>query len=87
MYKHIKEMLQSGLVIHVEFTKKNGDVRNMNCTTNLELIPESHHPAEKKTNTRLAEVSEDVVRAYDIDAEGWRSFRVDSVNVIETKKP
>ena len=25
MYKHIKEMLQSGQVIHVEFTKKNGD--------------------------------------------------------------
>tara|TARA_R110002167_G_scaffold283894_1_gene489075 strand:+ start:475 stop:726 length:252 start_codon:yes stop_codon:yes gene_type:complete len=82
MYKHIKEMLQSGQVIHVEFTKKNGDTRKMNCTTNLDHIPESKHPTED----RASYISEEVVRAYDIDVEGWRSFRVDSVNVLESKE-
>jgi len=82
MYKHIKDMLQSGQVIHVEFTKKNGETREMNCTTNLDLIPESAHPSED----RMTYVKEDVVRAYDIDVKGWRSFRVDSVNVLESKE-
>lgn len=80
MYKHIKEMLQGGQVIYVEFTKKNGDKRVMNCTTNLDLIPESEHPSEDRANY----INEEVVRAYDVDAEGWRSFRVDSVNVLES---
>jgi len=82
MYKHIKEMLQNGQVIHVEFTKKNGEMRKMDCTTNLDLIPESEHPSED----RASYVNEDVVRVYDINAEGWRSFRVDSVNVLEPKE-
>jgi len=82
MYKHIKEMLQNGQVIYVEFTKKNGETRKMNCTTNLDLIPESEHPSED----RASYVNEEVVRVYDINAEGWRSFRVDSVNVLESKE-
>jgi hypothetical protein len=82
MYKHIKEMLQNGQVIHVEFTKKNGETRKMNCTTNLDLIPESEHPSEDRSNY----IDEKVIRAYDLDVEGWRSFRVDSVNVLESKE-
>jgi len=81
MYKQIKEMLQGGQVIYVEFTKKNGDVRKMNCTNNLDLIPESEHPSEDSARV----FTEEVVRVYDVDAEGWRSFRVDSVNVLESK--
>tara|TARA_R100000951_G_C2604979_1_gene169335 strand:- start:667 stop:918 length:252 start_codon:yes stop_codon:yes gene_type:complete len=82
MYKHIKDMLQSGQVIHIEFTKKNGEPRKMNCTTNLDLIPEDAHPS----GDRMSYVNEDVVRAYDIDVKGWRAFRVDSVNVLESKE-
>lgn len=82
MFKHIKEMLESGQVIHVEFTKKNGETRKMNCTTNLDLIPECMHPSED----RMSYIKEDVIRAYDIDVHGWRSFRVDSVNILESKE-
>jgi hypothetical protein len=54
----------------------------MNCTTNLDYIPESEHPTEDRANY----INEEVIRAYDIDVEGWRSFRVDSVNVLESKE-
>ena len=82
MYKHIKEMLQDGQVIRVEFTKRNGELRKMDCTTNLDLIPESEHPSEDRANY----INEEVVRVYDINAEGWRSFRVDSVKVLDSVK-
>ena len=82
MHKHIKEMLQAGQVIYVEFTKKNGETRKMNCTTNLDLIPETEHPSDD----RASYITEEVVRVYDLDVEGWRSFRVDSVNVLDSKE-
>ena len=82
MYKHIKETLQAGQVICVEFVKKNGELRKMKCTTNLDIIPESEHPSEDATRI----FNEEVIRAYDIEMKGWRSFRVDSVNVITVEK-
>lgn len=75
-------MLQGGQIIIVEFTKKNGDLRKMRCTTNLSIIPETEHPSEDSTRI----YTEEVIRAYDIDAEGWRSFRVDSVNTLTSEK-
>jgi len=81
MYNHIKHMLQEGQVINVEFTKKNGETRKMKCTTNPKLIPESLQPTGDNSNYQ----SEAIFRVYDVEAEGWRSFRTDSVKVVTTQ--
>jgi hypothetical protein len=58
----------------VTFTKINGDERIMDCTLKTEFIPEDMRPTDKATT-----YSEDVIRVYDVKANGWRSFRFDSV--------
>ena len=66
--------------VMVEFTKKDGTIRNMLCTRDSELIPAEHTPsAESKVKENL-----DVLRVYDLQNKGWRSFRIDSVNLVES---
>lgn len=69
------EKLQSR-VCRVIFTKTNGEERNMMCTLDANLIPD---PIEIKANKSPKPVNEEVLPVWDVDAEGWRSFRVDSV--------
>lgn len=83
MLREIKHILTSGDILIVEFTKKNGDKRLMKCTTNLDKIPESEWVKEGSSFTYN---TEETVRAYDVEVEGWRSFRVDSVDAISSVK-
>jgi uncharacterized protein YjdB len=60
---------------NVTFTKKDGSVREMLCTRNMNEIPVESQPkggSERKENL-------EVITAYDLDKSGWRSFRVDAV--------
>lgn len=57
----------------VIFTKSDGSVRTMKCTLNESVLPEP----SGKTSTRRS--NPDVISAWDIEKEGWRSFRIDSV--------
>ena len=65
-------------VVEVEFTKVNGDLRKMKCTKNFDSIPSEKHPIGKNVKV-MREYNEDVIRVYDVDADGWRSFRADSI--------
>lgn len=66
-------------VVTVTFKKKNGDIRVMDCTTNLDSVPPSAWPTGKIS---LSEESRDnTIRVYDVKAQGWRSFVVK--NVVE----
>lgn len=65
-------------VVTVTFTKKNGDMRKMDCTLNLQLVPPSKWPKEKDVSEN---VNQPAVRVYDVKAGGWRSFLIS--NVIE----
>jgi hypothetical protein len=79
-YDELKSVLQLN-VANVTFTKKNGDKRVLNCT----LIPD-HLPAievkegEEKTERK---VNTDVLSVWDLENEGWRSFRLDSLEKVE----
>jgi len=74
----VVEMLRQGIV-NIKFTKKNGDVRNMKCTLVSAFIPE-----EKRARGVLGPVDESVVRVYDVDSDGWRSFTLANVLMIES---
>ena len=70
---NIMNMLNTGIV-NVKFTKTDGTEREMKCT----LLNEIVKPHEKKTN-REKKVNENIISVWDIDKEGWRSFRLDSI--------
>lgn len=75
------DALRNGLCT-VTFEKINGEERVMDCTLSMDMIPPDHQP---KTDGNLAEGIErtiDVVKAYDLRAAGWRSFRVDKVKTF-----
>lgn len=81
----IIEELKKNIVV-VNFTKVNGEERNMTCTLLPHLLPPHMTNTEDKANfpEPIAAVKEnpDVVRCYDLSVGGWRSFRVDSINSI-----
>ena len=70
-------------VLEVTFTKLNGDRRVMTCT----LMPEHLPPANKAdplSTKRVREINEAVVSVWDVNAQGWRSFRLDRVESIDS---
>jgi len=71
------EMLQAS-TCQVDFTKVNGDTRNMTCTLREDIIP-TPIKSDPITQKAVRAVSEEVIPVWDIKAEGWRSFRVNSV--------
>jgi len=66
-------------IVELTFIKKDGTERIMNCTLNEEHLPVT----EAKEETKERKVNEDVLAVYDVDAEGWRSFRWDSLTQIK----
>ena len=63
-------------VLVVTFNKLDGDERVMTCTKKFDLIPESNRP---KTDKAPPEGS---VVVWDINANGWRSFKYDRVTKV-----
>ena len=72
----ILDALREGKV-HLQFKKVNGDLRNMVATLNSDYIPESNFSGEGKER----KTNDSVVVLYDLEANGWRSFRVE--NLVE----
>ena len=76
----IKE-LQTGTKV-VTFTKVNGEQRVMTCTLDPSIIPVAtkEDPLSQK---KVRSVSDEVLPVWDVNANGWRSFRIDSVVSFE----
>ena len=81
--KFVRSELQTQLqseVLEVTFTKVNGDKRVMNCTLMEGILP-SNTTEEVKKDTKK-KVNETILSVWDIDAKGWRSFRMDAVTQV-----
>ena len=80
-----KEALQSDLrtnVVEVIFTKLNGETRKMRATLSPQYVPKEDHT--ETVNQLLNEDTEKKSMAvWDIDAKGWRSFRIDRVISVQ----
>lgn len=74
--KWLSDHLHYGEVTII-FKKKDGEKRTMKCTLNSDLVPQT----DKKTE-RVKEINEDVCPVYDIEKQGWRSFRYDSIHEV-----
>jgi len=78
-YNDIINQLRTN-VVEVTFTKVNGEKRVMPCTLSSEFIPDF---TEQKVAVEKHSVNETVVRAYAVDKQAWRSFKVENVNSFE----
>jgi hypothetical protein len=82
-FKKFKKWLRSHLalgLVTVTFTKKDGTERVMECTTSPTIVPAE--PIVEGVEKKEKKVNEDIMPVYDIEAQGWRSFRWDSVKQI-----
>lgn len=76
-----KEWLRSALrteIMTVTFEKLDGTTREMRCTLIESKIPD----ASKPKNSGKAQ-SDDSIAVFDLEKQGWRSFRFDSVRRIQ----
>jgi hypothetical protein len=72
----IKEAMKTGCVL-VTFIKANGDKRVMECTLAEYLLPETLGGMNHLISNKA------VCNVFDLENEGWRSFRYDSVTNVE----
>lgn len=70
--KKFKNALHKG-ILEFEYKKKNGETRIAHGTLNNEFIGEENLP--KGTGY---EISDNVIRYFDTDSNGWRSFLVEN---------
>ena len=73
-----RETLVEGLhkgTCQVVFEKVDGEKRTMNCTLNPN-IANMPQPLQEQSNRSK---NPNVIAVWDLDANDWRSFRVDSV--------
>lgn len=70
----LKETLSNG-IITVAFDKRDGSRREMRCTLKPDLLP----PQLLQENETPRKENLDVLSVWDIEANGWRSFRLDSI--------
>lgn len=73
------EALHEGVVV-VEFTKVNGEYRKMEATLKADMLPEAVKEIEEKAAPRKK--NEDALSVWDINANGWRSFRWDKLQTV-----
>lgn len=69
--------------VKVEFMKKDGSLRVMNCTRNFDIMKEVTGLDESVNIKGTNSENKEVVKVFDLDKQEWRSFRVDSVQLIE----
>jgi len=72
----MKEALVKG-VCTVVFQKLNGEERTMKCTLDPKVLPTPVSSDEEVNRNRAP--NEEVQVVWDVESNGWRSFRVDSV--------
>lgn len=75
------EMLAAN-VYSVTFDKINGDERTMMCTLSPQHLPAATRD-EPLSQTKIRNLEDRTVVVWDINAQGWRSFRYDRVKRVE----
>jgi hypothetical protein len=76
-----KKKLQTGNCV-VQFTKKDGTIRDMVCTTNSDIISEQGGYRQSSGRSKLPSIESQAV--FDLQLNEWRSFRWDSVVFVRS---
>lgn len=76
-YNDLVNRLRNG-VVTVSFTKVDGSERTMTCTLLPDYLPEEY----RSKQPMLTETVGSSISVWDVNANGWRAFRVDSVTAV-----
>lgn len=77
----LKSLLEQ-YVLTVDFTKLDGDKRVMTCTLREDIKPRATKD-DTMSKSAVRAVSDAVVGVWDVNAQGWRSFRYDRINGVD----
>jgi hypothetical protein len=77
----IKEFLHDG-ICEVLFEKKDGTDRLMQCTLNMDYIPEDMKQFQLYKGEKVLE-NLDLLKVFDTEKQGWRSFIIEKVKYIK----
>jgi len=69
-------------ILEVTFTKVNGEERIMNCTLIEGITPPITTVIKEDAPER--KVNLDIMSVWDVDAKGWRSFRVENIKRVRS---
>lgn len=78
--EEVRELLKENIV-EVVFQKRDGSERRMFCTLIDEFLPSKG----EQILTQSTERSDNCITVWDLEQEGWRSFRLDSVKSLEAE--
>lgn len=76
-WEEYKRLLE-GKSAKVAFTKVNGNLRVMRCTLQKDALPKATK-VDPMSQKKIRELNYEVLSVWDLDAEGWRSFRIRNV--------
>lgn len=80
----IDRVFESSNKVKVVFVKKDGSIRTMLCTNKFESIPEESRPVNgSKDRPGDKPTPDHLFPAFDLEANGWRSFTIAKVMSIE----
>lgn len=68
--------------VEVLFKKVDGSQRKMRCSLRLDLLPESY-VKEMREEKQFHMKNPNVIAAWDLDKNAWRSFRIDSIQYVQ----
>ncbi len=78
----IQELKNSTAII--TFVKKDGGERKMVCTLDIEQMPKIEPKPSVESDKKPRASNPEVLPVFDIEAQAWRSFRLDSIKNVET---
>jgi hypothetical protein len=76
--KEIRGLLKDN-VVEIVFTKKDGSERVMICTLMDKFLPSRGELIAQDTE------NDEIITVWDLECNGWRSFRVDKVIHLEAE--
>lgn len=76
--ERLKAKLHESAVVF-KYKKVNGEIREAYGTLNIDIIGEENYPQRSVGHN----VSNEVIRYYDLNSKGWRSFRIENLISIE----
>ncbi len=63
----------------VVFEKKDGSLRTMICTSDIEAVPEAHRPGGEGKDGSEKPTPDHLFKVFDLEKNGWRSFTIAKV--------
>lgn len=70
-------------VMEVRFTKADGSMRVMKCTLRPDVLPATNESSQHTSPQLLLEDNNPLFTVWDIQANAWRSFHLNTVQSIQ----